>query len=176
MAKSKLEDIRWQSEDTKAFAEYWHSLPKIGLVPMRSSFDPAQVTSLLPSIAIYQFLSRQDIRIRLAGTKMVAAFGQEITGKNYLDFWSSELKADVADTMQWMLNEPSGLLVRIVGITESGVEHTGTSVGFPLRDQKEDCTLLMFYTYGDLLPALHNPGKDKITSQRIDERVFTDLS
>lgn len=175
MVKSKLKDVHWQSEDMKAFAEYWYSLAKVDGVPLRSSFDPASITALLPNIAIYHFLSREDIRIRLAGTNLVAAFGQEITGKSYLDYWPDEYKSDAADTFQWMLNEPSGLAVKNVGITESGKEIAAWSTGFPLRDQDGDCTLLIFYTYGDLLPVLHNPGEDRIKTLRIDERVFIDL-
>ena len=176
MSLTGFDDIRWQVEEIEEFASYWRQLPRLKGVPLRSDFNPAEVSHILPDISIYEFDPAGEINIRLAGTRMVETFGQEITGNNFVDFWPSEYQDNVKETFKTMLTTPCGLLVKIIGITDSGKETSGYSVGFPLRDNNEECNLLIFYNCGDIFPDTQAPSKEKIQSLRVDHLVLIDLS
>ncbi len=48
-----LSELDLQSVVARIFADYWQSLPKVDLIPMRASFDPAAVKALLPDMVIH---------------------------------------------------------------------------------------------------------------------------
>lgn len=56
-------------------AAHWHG------VPPRSAFDPIDFPSVLPTLAIYEFIADNAIRLRLVGTEIVRAWGTDNTGR-----------------------------------------------------------------------------------------------
>ncbi len=60
MSLTGFDDIRWQVEEIEEFASYWRQLPKLKGVPLRSDFNPAEVSHILPNITIYEF----DLEVR----------------------------------------------------------------------------------------------------------------
>ncbi len=171
----KFEDIDWMTEEAKTLAEYWRRLQGGDVVPRRSDFDPAEIRSILPGIGIYEVKSPETILIRLAGTSLVEIFGQEITGQNFIDFWPQDLKFEAGRVLSGMVEKPSGLLVRIHGETVGGKVAPGVSVGFPLRDQDDQCNMLVFHTGSTLLPMARDSRADQITSLVVDRRLFIDI-
>ena len=60
---------------------YWDSKRGNGFAPPRRAIDPAEMRGLLPFIVLIDVVGLPPrFRIRLAGTKVVEAFGREITG------------------------------------------------------------------------------------------------
>ena len=57
--------IEFDHENARIYAEYWASLPKVDLIPMRSSFDPADLVEILPNFVIHDMVSPDFIRVRL---------------------------------------------------------------------------------------------------------------
>ena len=45
-------NLEFQHENAKVFANYWASLTKVDLLPMRSSFDPTDVKDILSNFEI----------------------------------------------------------------------------------------------------------------------------
>jgi hypothetical protein len=78
-------DIRFENESARIFADYWASLPKIDLVPARNSFEPEDVSPLLPTFKIHGMRGPGQIDVRLSGTALTDRYGFDMTGKNYLD-------------------------------------------------------------------------------------------
>jgi hypothetical protein len=64
---------------------YWESKRGQFAAPPRSAIDPSEITSLLPAILLIDVAdvvgSPHRFRIRLFGTGLVEAYGEEITGK-----------------------------------------------------------------------------------------------
>lgn len=72
---------------------YWLSKKGSQIAPPRSAINPAEVTSLLPTIALIDVVGDPPrFRIRLFGTGLVAAYGRDLTGK-FLD----EIDLDAID-------------------------------------------------------------------------------
>jgi hypothetical protein len=64
---------------------YWLSKKGDLAAPARAAIDPSEIKSLLPSLLLIDVVddvaSPQRFRIRLFGTGLVDAYGEEITGK-----------------------------------------------------------------------------------------------
>jgi len=71
----------------KALTDLWFSLPrKRGFVcPTKADFNPMKMRQHLKSVALYEIQKNGSIITRVAGTKIEAFLGKEITGKNLLD-------------------------------------------------------------------------------------------
>lgn len=63
-------------------ARYWYELAAVADgVPLRSSFDPAQVVDLLPRLVIAEHLGDHDFRYRLLGTEVDGFTKRRYTGR-----------------------------------------------------------------------------------------------
>jgi hypothetical protein len=61
---------------------YWLSKKGTARAPPRSAIEPAEIVGLLPNLALVDVVGDLPrFRVRLFGTKLVAAYGQDITGK-----------------------------------------------------------------------------------------------
>jgi hypothetical protein len=65
--------------------DYWYEQRGSEPLPRRGQIDPARLQPILPFITISELVSRQIVRVRLAGTGMRDLLGFELTGRNYLD-------------------------------------------------------------------------------------------
>lgn len=62
------------------FYAYWCSRKNEGALPGRQHIDPTDIPALLPDIMILDYVEGL-YRCRLAGTRVVEHFGQEVTGR-----------------------------------------------------------------------------------------------
>ncbi|MEL0021024.1 MAG: PAS domain-containing protein, partial [Rickettsiales bacterium] len=60
-------DIAFENDRARLFADYWASLPKIDLVPMRSAFEPSDVPNLLQTCEIHELVRPGVVLVRLSG-------------------------------------------------------------------------------------------------------------
>ncbi|KLN61645.1 hypothetical protein WH96_04720 [Kiloniella spongiae] len=86
-------------------------MPRDGVLPLRSSFFPEKVPQLLPNLIIYEMVSENFIRFRLAGTAVRERMGFDPTGKNYLDFVADERKAKASQSFFSVVEQPCGMRV-----------------------------------------------------------------
>jgi hypothetical protein len=69
-------------QDLKDLYCYWLSKKGDRIAPSRSAIEPAEILRLLPKIALIDVIGDLPrFRFRLFGTKLVSAYGQDITGK-----------------------------------------------------------------------------------------------
>src|SRR3546814_9301846 len=73
------------AEASRVWNAHWRTLPRSGLVPLRSAFEPLAVPALLPHMLICDLTEPTLVRIRLVGTGMATNFGFDPTGGDYLD-------------------------------------------------------------------------------------------
>lgn len=78
-------DITFENENSKVYADYWVSLPKVDSVPLREVFDPRDLKSILPTFEIHDMRHPERVEVRLSGTELADRYGVDITGTNYLD-------------------------------------------------------------------------------------------
>ncbi|MAZ01551.1 MAG: hypothetical protein CMN56_00255 [Sneathiella sp.] len=172
MVYEKFDDIDWVTPDAREFAAYWRSLDREGLVPKRSRFDPTKIYSMLPAIAMYEVVSRDEIIYRLAGTAIVDRFGMEVTGRNFLDFWQGEARERAADSMYECVSRPCGMFTKLSGVTHSGEVEDSYAVGFPLLDDNDVCNRLVFYSSEFQYTNLRLTREDQIKSLKAAKTIF----
>jgi len=115
------------------FADIWQSLRKEGDVPSRADFDPTVMPRLMPNLIMHQIVDRQKMIIRLAGTALRARYGEEITGKDYLDLVPPERRDGALKAVLSAIDMPCGLLVRnVVRSTQGRVVKT-EALGLPFE-------------------------------------------
>jgi len=79
--------VRWHADEAvcrkvERFAALWRALAAAkGRVPTRNDFDPVVVPDLLPSLLLIEARGESGRnRVRLAGTRIAAGMGSDITG------------------------------------------------------------------------------------------------
>ena len=175
MIYEKFDDIDWITPSSKEFAFYWRSLDQDQLVPRRSSFDPAKISSLLPGIAIYEVKSVDEIICRLAGTALVDRFGMEVTGMNFLNFWEGERREMASVAMNECVSKPCGMFTKLSGVSHSGRAETSLAAGFPLLDDDGTCSRLVFYSSNSDHTNVRIPREDQMKNLMAEETVFIAL-
>ncbi|WOF75430.1 PAS domain-containing protein [Parvibaculaceae bacterium PLY_AMNH_Bact1] len=87
-------------DKTKALFDYWNSKRGDHLAPLRSSIDPIDVPSLLPTILLLEVEGPDPLRfkVRVYGTAIVTMTGEERTGR-YLDDFGDDLTPSVRNVI-----------------------------------------------------------------------------
>lgn len=176
MSMKAFEEIDWITEESEEFAIYWRGLEREDLVPRRSSFDPTKIVSLLPSIHIYEVISEIEIVSRLAGTDLAEQMGAELTGRNLLDFYPEDTRAQAGQIMMELTRQPCGIITTLIGTTESGLTVRTVAVGFPLLDDCNACNRLVFYSSGYEENGARDARADQITQLGVERSTFIDVN
>lgn len=92
----------------RRFFDYWDSLPRVGLVPDRSAFNPAKIADLMRAVTILEIRSPAEIEIRLAGTAVCEAMGFEATGRNGLDLVAPDARPGYLKLIAAQVDQPCG--------------------------------------------------------------------
>ncbi len=164
------------SDAAKEFAGYWSALPKLGDVPRRRDFDPASLPAILPSFVILEVESPESVRFRLAGTSEVERYGQEVTGRNYLDFVPVARRPKAYAAFRNILDYPCGMLAVIYSITACGEPFLNEALGFPVRGQGDQVNLIYFQSNNRPRDLFHDNWADKLERHvAVTRRVFVDI-
>lgn len=70
----------FQSEGCKAFLMHWDSLPKVGLMPLSSTFLDRPPIQLMPYAMLEEVLP-EGLKVRFMGTAMAERWQHDITGR-----------------------------------------------------------------------------------------------
>ncbi|WP_420404847.1 PAS domain-containing protein [Nisaea sp.] len=133
-----IEDIRLElSPQGNEFLDYWLSLRSDRMMPDRAEFDPVGIKHLLPYIVIHELIDPQTIRLRLVGTGVVNQYGQESTGRNYLDFVEPERRAKASEAIFLVREHPAGMSVTLKSLTRNGRSTLRRTIALPVDDPKE---------------------------------------
>src|SRR5208282_3181748 len=90
--------------------EYWRSKCGASNMPRRRDIDPTEISHLLPHIQISEIVGAR-IRYRLAGTAIVEAYGEELTGKYFDEVFSGERLRFVEANYRMMCEKKRPVLV-----------------------------------------------------------------
>lgn len=160
----------------KEFADYWAALPKLDCVPRRRDFDPASLPAILPSFVILEVENPESVRFRLAGTAEVERYGQEVTGRNYLDFVPAARRPKAYAAFRNMLDCPCGMLAIIYSTASSGEPFLNEALGFPVRGQGDQVNLIYFQSNNRPRELFHDNWSDKLERHvAVTRRVFVDI-
>ena len=90
---------------TQALFKYWTRKRGRRRAPVRSDIDPADIRHILADTFILTADFVNEIRVRLAGTRVCALFAREIKGETFDDLWSEASREQVHDLVTAVVDE-----------------------------------------------------------------------
>lgn len=127
------------------YMRHWVSLRQNEILPRKTHFRPEDIPKLLPFFAIYELVSREFIKIRLAGTEMTRRHGFESTGSNYLDLVEPYRRPKASEAFWQIASCPCGMRVVLQHRYAGGIIRETEALGLPVRNDQGDNPLL-YYT------------------------------
>ena len=107
---------------TRALFDYWNRKRGRRTAPDRSDIDPADIRHVLGDTFMLAADFADDIRFRLAGTRVCALFTREIKGEAFNAQWSESSREHIEELLAAVIDENVGTVAGILGRTETGDE------------------------------------------------------
>lgn len=99
----------FKTTDAAEWWAFWHSLPRTGLLPDRSSLDPGAIKHLLPNMMVFDMSRPEAVQFRLAGTEIAERYGFNPTGSDFLDFLNPETREQSRQMLHLAARHPFGV-------------------------------------------------------------------
>ena len=128
---------------TRALYDYWNALRDGRLAPGRNEVDPREIAPLLDSTFILEVQNADNIRFRLAGTRLCEAFGMELRGMSALALWHGEDRAKVRDLILRVVSGPTIGHVACTVENRGGFVYGAEFLYMPLRSDREELTRIL---------------------------------
>lgn len=128
---------------TRALYDYWNALRDGRLAPGRNEVDPREIAPLLDSTFILEVQNADNIRFRLAGTRLCEAFGMELRGMSALALWHGEDRAKVRDLILRVVSGPAIGHVACTVENRGGFVYGAEFLYMPLRSDREELTRIL---------------------------------
>lgn len=107
---------------TRALFHYWDRQRAGRFAPARSDIDPGDIRHVLGDTIMLAADFIDELRFRLAGTRVCALFGREIKGEAFTSFWRDASRTQVADLLTAVANESTGIVAGVIGRTQNDAE------------------------------------------------------
>ena len=104
----------------RSLYEYWTKLRGQRPAPERNEVDPAAIRSLLGDTYNLEALDRHTYSFRLAGTRLCAAYGRELKGRNMLDFGSGKERESIACLLAAVVEDGAAAVFGLSATNERG--------------------------------------------------------
>jgi hypothetical protein len=111
-------------DGTIAMFRYWDMLRAGRPAPYRTEIDPTAIKGRLPDTFILEFDTAGELRFRLAGTNVCAAFGRELRHLAFAEIWRSEDRNAVDALGRETLMQGAAVLAQAHGKSRQG-RHAG---------------------------------------------------
>jgi len=102
--------------------DYWNRRRGRRWAPARSEIDPGDIRHILGDTFLLASDFVDELRYRLAGTRVCALFAREIKGEPFNDRWSETSREQVEKLLTIVLDEKVGVVAGALGRTERGME------------------------------------------------------
>jgi hypothetical protein len=107
---------------TRAVFDYWNRKRGIRPAPERADIDPTEIRHALSDTFMLAADFVDQLRFRLAGTRVCALFGREIKGEAFAALWSETNRKAIDDLLAIVTDETTGAVAGLTGRTEDGAE------------------------------------------------------
>ncbi len=101
----------------RAVLDYWQERRGTRLAPERGDIDPAAIRYALGDTFMLAADFVDQLRFRLAGTRVCALFAREIKGEAFAELWSDASRKAIDDLVSIVLNEMVGAVAGVTGHT-----------------------------------------------------------
>ena len=144
---------------------YWNRLRDGRPAPKRSEVEPADIKSLLADTFILEKDTRGHPVFRLAGTRLCACYGRELTGFSFPSLWREKDQRLVSKLIHGVFDQKSVVLITFEGFSRNGRSNKFELLALPLDGGIENPRCL------GVVSAAEKPfwlGADPITDAMID--------
>lgn len=114
-------------QSTRALYDYWTTKRGRRRAPARSDIDPADIRRILANTFILTADFVNDVRVRLAGTRVCALFAREIKGDAFEDLWSEPGREQMHGLLTAVIDENAGAVAGVLARTEQGARKSNWS-------------------------------------------------
>lgn len=123
-------DMRHAS--TEQLYAYWMRQRGVRPAPLRASIEPAHIPALLGDLFILDATDFRTLPFRLAGTRLCAGLGRELTGTDFLSLWQETDYGTMAATLKTVALDAAPAVLEIAGSTERGHQLAAEMIVLPL--------------------------------------------
>ena len=102
---------------TRIVYDYWNTQRGRRAAPERADIDPSAIRHALSDTFILAADFVDQLRFRLAGTRVCALFAREIKGESFGALWSEASRETIADLLDILVNEKTGVVAGVSGRT-----------------------------------------------------------
>lgn len=99
---------------------YWTARRGKRSAPERGEIEPSAIRRALGDVFILEFDRHGGHPFRLAGTRVCALFGHELKNEQFLNLWDADSRVAVADLLDVIADETSGVVASARGATGEG--------------------------------------------------------
>jgi hypothetical protein len=117
---------------TRAVFDYWDKQRANRPAPERGDIDPTEIRHALGDTFMLAADFVDQLRFRLAGTRVCALFAREIKGEAFDALWSEASRKAVDDLLNIVTGETAGVVAGVTGRTEDGSETSLEMLLLPL--------------------------------------------
>jgi hypothetical protein len=107
---------------TRALFDYWNRQRGLRPAPARSDIDPADIRHVLGDTLMLAADFIDEVRFRLAGTRVCALFAREIKGEAFNSLWTEGGRTQIEKLLDSVIHENAGIVAGLVGRTEDSDE------------------------------------------------------
>ncbi len=100
--------------------DYWQDRRRNRPAPDRADIDPGEIRQALGDTFMLAADFVDELRFRLAGTRVCALFGREIKGESFAALWSEDSRKQIDELITVVTEEATGAVAGLVGTTADG--------------------------------------------------------
>jgi hypothetical protein len=109
-------------QSTRTVFDYWNKKRGTRSAPLRADIDPAEIRHALSDTFMLAADFTNQLRFRLAGTRVCALFGREIKGEAFADLWSESSRKSIDELLGVVTHEAVGVVAGLTAQTEDGAK------------------------------------------------------
>jgi hypothetical protein len=102
--------------------DYWNDRRRTRPAPERGDIDPGEIRQALGDTFMLAADFVDELRFRLAGTRVCALFGREIKGESFAALWNEDSRRQIDELATIVTSEATGIVAGLVGATADGSE------------------------------------------------------
>ena len=105
---------------TRAVFEHWDRKRGARAAAARADIDPTEIRYALGDTFMLAADFADQLRFRLAGTRVCALFNREIKGEAFAALWDEAARQSIDDLLAGVIHESAGAIAGVSAFTEDG--------------------------------------------------------
>ena len=107
---------------TRLVFDHWNTKRGVRAAASRADIDPGVIRHALSDTFMLAADFIDQLRFRLAGTRVCALFDREIKGELFADFWNEDSRSSIDELLAIVNDERVGVVAGLTAHTEDGAK------------------------------------------------------